>query len=115
MLDTLLRAIPGPKRKKVTRKWRKLPKEELDWFYSENFITVIKWRRMKWLGHVARIGKRCTQNSGPSSSDKKALQKWRLKKNVKMCLEGTGCGTDLSVSGNGSRRRADTYRQEIRL
>lgn len=98
LLDTLLRAISARN-------------EELNWFYSGNFITVIKWRRMKWLGHVARIGKRCTQNSGQSWSDKKAPQKWRLKKNVKMCLEGTGCGTDLSVSGNGSRRRADPYRQ----
>ena len=47
--------IFGPKRDKVTGEWRKLHKEELN-LYSPNIVRVIKSRRMKWAGHVARMG-----------------------------------------------------------
>ena len=40
----------------VTRVWRKLRNEELHHFYcSLNIVRVIKSRRMRWTGHVARI------------------------------------------------------------
>jgi hypothetical protein len=41
----------------VTREWRKLHNEELhDLYSSPNIVWVIKLRRMRWVGHVARIG-----------------------------------------------------------
>jgi hypothetical protein len=54
---TLLRRIFGAKRDEVTREWRKLHNEELnDLYCSPNIVRVIKWRRIKWAGHVARMG-----------------------------------------------------------
>jgi len=51
--------IFGPKRKEVTRKWRKLHNEELNSLYSlPNIIQVIISRRMGWAGHVARLGEK---------------------------------------------------------
>jgi hypothetical protein len=56
----VLRRIFGLKRGKVTGGWRKLHNEELHNFYSSlNIIRMIKSRRMRWAGHVARMmGKR---------------------------------------------------------
>ena len=54
-----LRRIFGPKRDEVTGKWRKLHNEELnDPYCSPNIVRVIKSRRMRWAGHVARMGER---------------------------------------------------------
>jgi hypothetical protein len=54
----VLRRIFGPKRDKATGEWRRLHKEELNDLYSSpNIIRVIKSRRMRWAGHVARRGK----------------------------------------------------------
>ena len=53
------RRIFGPKRDEVTREWRKLHNEELNYlYYSPNIVGVMKSRRMRWAGHVARMGKR---------------------------------------------------------
>ena len=47
----------GPKRDEVTGKWRKLHDEELSDLYSlPNIVRVVKSRRMRWAGHVARMG-----------------------------------------------------------
>jgi hypothetical protein len=47
----------GPKRGEVTGEWRKLHIEELnDLNCSPNIVRVIKSRRMRWAGHVARMG-----------------------------------------------------------
>jgi len=52
-----LRRIFVPKRDEVTGEWRKLPYEELnDLYCSPNILRVIKSRRMRWAGHVARMG-----------------------------------------------------------
>jgi hypothetical protein len=53
----LLRRIFGPKRDEVTGEWRILHNKELNDLYSSpNNIRVIKSRRMRWAGHVARMG-----------------------------------------------------------
>ena len=46
-------------RDEVTREWRKLHKEEFsDLYSSSNIVRVIKSRRIRWAGHVARMGER---------------------------------------------------------
>jgi hypothetical protein len=53
--------ISGPKRDEVTGGWRKLHSEELHNLYSSpKIITMTKSRRMRWEGHVARMGGRGT-------------------------------------------------------
>jgi hypothetical protein len=55
--NRVLRRIFGPKRDKVTGDWRKLNNEELHNLYSSpNIIRMIKSKRMRWAGHVARMG-----------------------------------------------------------
>jgi hypothetical protein len=57
--------ILGPKRDKVTGEWRKLQNEELNELYSTpNIVHVIKWRGMRWAGHVACMGERHIQGFG---------------------------------------------------
>ena len=42
----------------MTGEWRKLHNEELNDLYSlPNIVRVVKSRRMRWAGNVARIGK----------------------------------------------------------
>jgi hypothetical protein len=54
----VLRKIFGPKRDEGTGGWRKLHNEELrDLYSSPSIIRIIKSRRMRWAGHVARMGK----------------------------------------------------------
>jgi hypothetical protein len=49
----------GPKKDEVRRVWRKLHNEELnDLYSSRNIVRVIKSRRVRWAGHVARMGER---------------------------------------------------------
>jgi hypothetical protein len=55
----MVRRIFGPKRDEVTGEWRKLHNEELHNLYSSpNIIRMIKSRRMRWAGHVARMGEK---------------------------------------------------------
>jgi hypothetical protein len=54
--NRVLRRIFGPKRVEVTGEWRNLHNEELhDLYSSPSIIRIIKARRMRWAGHVARI------------------------------------------------------------
>jgi hypothetical protein len=57
--NRVLRRIFGPKRDGVTGEWRKLHNEELHNLYSlPSIIRIIKSRRMRWAGHVARMGEK---------------------------------------------------------
>jgi hypothetical protein len=54
----MLRRIFGPKRDEVTGEWRKLHNKGLHNLYSSpSIIRIIKSRRMRWAGHVARMGR----------------------------------------------------------
>jgi hypothetical protein len=55
--NRVLRRIFGPKRDEVTGEWRRLHKRELYTLYSSpHIIWLIKSRRLRWTGHVARMG-----------------------------------------------------------
>jgi hypothetical protein len=57
--NKMLRRIFGPKREEVTRSWRKLHNEELHNLHSSpSIIRMIKSRRLRGSGHVARTGRR---------------------------------------------------------
>jgi len=65
--NRLLWRIFGLKREEVTGEWGKLHNEELNDLYSSTkIVRVIKSRRMRWVGYVARIGEksRCMQGFG---------------------------------------------------
>jgi hypothetical protein len=55
--NRVLRRIFVPKRDEMSGEWRKLHNEELrDLYFSPSLIRKIKLRRMRWEGHVARMG-----------------------------------------------------------
>jgi hypothetical protein len=55
--NRVLRRVFGPKRDEVSGEWRKLHNEELNGLYFlPNIVRVVKSRRMRWAGHVARMG-----------------------------------------------------------
>jgi len=57
--NRVLRRIFGPNRVEVTGEWRKLHSDELNDLYSSpNIVWIIKSKRMRWAGHVARVGER---------------------------------------------------------
>jgi len=91
--NRVLRRIFGPKRDEVTGEWRKLHNEELNDLYSPNTVQVIKSRRMRWTGHVARMGERgeaCTgfwwgnlrerDHLGDPGVDWKIILRWIFRK-----------------------------------
>jgi hypothetical protein len=57
--NRVLRRIFGTKRDEMTGEWRKLHNEELhDLYSSPSIIRIMKERRMRWAGHVARMWER---------------------------------------------------------
>jgi hypothetical protein len=57
--NKVLRRIFGPKMVEMTGGWRKLHNEELhDLYSSPSIIRIIKSRRMRWAGHVSRMGEK---------------------------------------------------------
>ena len=54
--NRVLSRVFGPKRDEVTGEWRKLHNELRDLYSLTNIVRVVKSRRMRWVGHVARMG-----------------------------------------------------------
>jgi len=55
--NRVFKRLFGPKRDAITGEWRKLHNEELSDLYSlSNIVRVVKSRRMRWAGHVVRMG-----------------------------------------------------------
>jgi hypothetical protein len=51
----MLRRMFGPKRDEVKGEWRKLYEAHNDLYSSPNIVRVIKYRRMRWAGHIAQL------------------------------------------------------------
>jgi len=87
----------GLKRDEVTGEWRKLHNEELsDMYSSPNIVRVIKSRRMRWAGHVARMGESRSvyRVLAEKPERKRPLGRHRLEweDNVKMDIPEVECG-----------------------
>jgi hypothetical protein len=109
----VLRRVFGPKRDEVTGEWRKLHNEELnDLYFLPNIVRMVKSRRMRWAGHVARMG----EDRGVhrilvgKSEGKRPLgrQRHRWEDNIKMELQevGGGFGEWIELAQDRDRRRA---------
>jgi hypothetical protein len=97
--NRVLRRIFGPKRGEVTGEWKKLHNEELhDLYSSPSIIRIIKSRRMRWAGHVARIGEKRNAYrllvGKPEGKRPLGRPKHRWVYNIRMnnecCLQGRG-------------------------
>jgi hypothetical protein len=92
------RGIFVAKRDVLTREWRKLYNEVLnDLHSSPNIVTVMNSRRMRWVGHVARMGKRVGVHRalvGKPERKRPFGRLWRIWEiNIKMDLQEVGCGS----------------------
>jgi hypothetical protein len=95
--NRVLRRIFGPKRDEVAGERRKLHNEELHALYSSpSILRVIKSRRMRWAGHVVRLGEeRGVYSVLVGKPEEKRLlgrPRRRWENNVKMDLQEVGCG-----------------------
>ena len=95
--NTVLRRIFGPRRDEVTGEWRRLHNEELNDLYSSpNIVRVIKSRRMRWSGHVARMGEErgLYRVLVGKPEGKRPLGRPRRRRvdNIRMDLQEVGCG-----------------------
>jgi hypothetical protein len=104
--NKMLRRIFGPKRDEVTGEWRRLHNKELyALYFLPNIIWVIKSRRLRWTGHVARMGERrgayralVGKREGRSPLER---PRHRWEDNIKMDLREIGWGHGLDQSGSG--------------
>jgi hypothetical protein len=95
--NRVLRRIFGPERDEATGDWRRLHNEELDDLYSSpNINRVIKSRRLRWAGHVARMGEKrgaCRILVGrPERRRPLGRHRRRWEDNIKMDIREVGCG-----------------------
>jgi hypothetical protein len=102
----ILRRIFGPKRDEVTMECRKLHSEELHNLYSSpDIIRQVKSRRMRWAGHMARMGEERKVYKvlvGKPEGKRpfgKPRRRWEYE--IRMDLRVGGCGLDLTGSGQG--------------
>jgi len=95
--NRVLRRIFEPKRDKVTGEWRKLHNEERNDLYSSpNIVRVIKLRRIRWVGHVARMGERKGVSRGlvgkPEEKRPLGSPRRRWEDNIKVDIQVVTCG-----------------------
>jgi len=95
--NRVLRRIFGTKRDEVTGEWRKLHNEQLnDLYCSPSIVRVIKYRRIRLAGHVARLGgKRGVYRvlvGKPEGKRPLERPRHRWEDNIKMDLQDVECG-----------------------
>jgi hypothetical protein len=95
--NSLLRRIFWLRRDEVTGEWRKLHNEELnDLYCSPSIVRAIKSRRMRWVGHVARMGGRRVVYrvlvGKPEGKRPLGRPRHRWEDNIKTDLQVVGCG-----------------------
>jgi len=95
--NRVLRRIFGPRRVEATGEWRRLHNEELnDWYCSPNIVRVIKSRRMRWAGHVARMGEERVVYrvlvGKPKGRRPLGRPRRRWVDNIRTDLQEVGCG-----------------------
>jgi hypothetical protein len=95
--NRLLRRIFGPRRDQATGEWRSLHNKELNDLYSSpNIMWVIKPRRMRWAGHVARMGEKrgayMILVGRPEGRRPLGRPRHRWDDNIKMDLQEVGRG-----------------------
>ena len=100
----------GPKRDKVTGQWRNLHNEELSYLYSlPNIVRVVKSRRMRWAGHVARMregrGVHRILVGKPEGKRPLGRPRRRWEDNIKMDLQEVGgsCGDWMELAQDRDR------------
>jgi hypothetical protein len=94
--NRVLRRIFGPRRDEVTGEKRKLHNEELnDLYCSPTIVRVIKKRKLKWVGHVARMGEGRDVYKVLAGKAEGKRQMWRpmhrCEDNIKVYLQEVGC------------------------
>jgi hypothetical protein len=111
--NRVLRKVFEPTRDEVTGEWRKLHNEELNDLYSlPNIVRVVKAKRMRWAGHVARMG----EDRGvhrvlvgkPEGKTRLGRPRRRWEDNNKMDLQevAEGRGDWMELVQDRDRRRA---------
>ena len=111
MCENRVLRVFGPKRDEVTGEWRKLH-EELRGLYSlPNIMRVVKSRRMRWAGHVARMGKGRGVHrvlvGKPEGKRPLGRPRRRWEDNIKIDLQEVGGGGDwIEVAQDRGRWRA---------
>ena len=111
--NRVLRRVFGPKRDVVTGEWRKLHNEELSDLYSlPNIVRVVKWRRMRWAGHMVRMGEGRGVHrfliGKPEGKRPLGRPRRRWEDNIKMDLQEVGgsCGDWRELAQDRDRWRA---------
>jgi hypothetical protein len=109
--NRVLRRIFGLNREEVMVEWRKLHNEELNGLYSlPNILRMIKSRRLRWAGHVARMGEGRVMYrvlvGKPEGKRPLGRQRRRWENNVRMDLQEVGCGCG---DWNGLVQDRDTW------
>jgi hypothetical protein len=111
--NRVLRRVFGPKRDKVTGKERKLHNDELNDLYSlPNSVRVVKSRRMRWAGNVARMGedrgvhRMLVGKPGGKRSLGRPRRRWE--DNIKIDFQevGLGRGDWMELAQDSERWRA---------
>ena len=112
VFENVVLRIFGPRRDNVTGEWRRLHNEELNDLYSSpNIVRVIKSRRMRWAGHVARMDEErgAYRVLVGKPERKRPLERPRRRwvDNIRMDLQEVGCGyVDwIGLAQDRNRRR----------